>query len=226
MASAPPPGSPPRSPSKKLALSIFKKHDKDGSGALDRSEAAALIDDFCKTLNLDLALREKEMLLNEQFVAADANGDGTLCWEEYQSLAAYLDTIATALEGSVDAYGEMEPVRVEKGTGCAAALANPLSSPVRRPWVSARGPSSLLCVPVGRAGILPRGVGSCWTSAGMQTWCVAWSSNVALVRATHSMARARASARRPPSRTAALAPPAAPPPVLYCPGRPCLRSTM
>lgn len=62
--------SPPRSPSKKLALSIFKKHDKDGSGALDRTEAAALIDDFCKTLNLDLAVREKETLLNEQFVAA------------------------------------------------------------------------------------------------------------------------------------------------------------
>jgi len=122
--------SPPRSPSKKLALSIFKKHDKDGSGALDRTEAAALIDDFCKTLNLDLAVREKETLLNEQFVAADTNGDGTLCWEEYQSLAAYLDTIATALEGSVDAYGEMEPVRVEKGTGCAATRPSPTPSPL------------------------------------------------------------------------------------------------
>ena len=133
----PPPMSPPRSPSKKLALSIFKKHDKDGSGALDRTEAAALIDDFCKTLNLDLAVREKETLLNEQFVAADTNGDGTLCWEEYQSLAAYLDTIATALEGSVDAYGEMEPVRVEKGTGCAATRPSPTPSPspVRRLWL-------------------------------------------------------------------------------------------
>ena len=122
--------SPPRSPSKKLALSIFKKHDKDGSGALDRTEAAALIDDFCKTLNLDLAVREKETLLNEQFVAADTNGDGTLCWAEYQSLAAYLDTIATALEGSVDAYGEMEPTRVEKGTGCAATRPSQTPSPL------------------------------------------------------------------------------------------------
>ena len=105
---------------KELALSIFQKHDKDGSGALDRMEATALIDDFCKTLNLDLAAREKKTLLDEQFVSADANGDGTLCWEEFHALAAYLDSIACALGGSVDSGGDMESVRVEKGTGCAA----------------------------------------------------------------------------------------------------------
>ena len=126
-----------------LALSIFKKHDKDGSGALDRTEATTLIDDFCKTLNLDLAAREKETLLNEQFVAADANGDGTLCWEEFHALAAYLDTIASALGGSVDAEGDTESVRVEMGTGCAATTPSP--PPRRSPSVSARARALAYC---------------------------------------------------------------------------------
>ena len=104
-----------------LALSIFKKHDKDGSGALDRTEASALIDDFCKTLELDLSAREKDQLLNEQFVKADTDGDGTLSWEEFHALAAYLDIIASALGGSVVFSNiGVEGVRVEKGTGCAA----------------------------------------------------------------------------------------------------------
>ncbi len=126
MAEAEPPAG--HSSNMELALSIFKKHDKDGSGALDRTEASALIDDFCKTLELDLSAREKDKLLSEQFVKADANGDGTLSWEEFHALAAYLDIIASALGGSV-IFSNMdaEGVRVEKGTGCAATT--PSTSP-------------------------------------------------------------------------------------------------
>ena len=102
-----------------------------------------------------MSAREKDKLLNEQFVAADANGDGTLSWEEFHALAAYLDTIASALGGSVDAEGDMESVRVEKGTGCAACCHGALHTPLGRPLVSAqaRGPSLLLFLLVGRAGI-------------------------------------------------------------------------
>ena len=150
-----------------LALSIFKKHDKDGSGALDRTEATTLIDDFCKTLNLDLAAREKETLLNEQFVAADANGDGTLCWEEFHALAAYLDTIASALGGSVDAEGDTESVRVEMGTGCAATTPSPPPPEKTLGISSSACPSLLPCVLVGRAG-----TGGCWTRVEVRIWCV------------------------------------------------------
>lgn len=127
-----------------LAYSIFKRHDKDGNCSIDRTEAGALIDEFCQALCLDLAARERETLLNNQFNTADANGDGRLSYDEFNEFAAYLDSIASALSGSVDAGGGVDSVKVERGTGYAAG-APPLGEEPRIVFPRYH-PQLLLCV--------------------------------------------------------------------------------
>ena len=88
-----------------LAFSIFEKHDKDGSGSLDRREAEALVDDFCATLGLQLSARERDELLSRQFSDADTNSDGRLTQSEFAEFAATLDSLASSLGGATDPTG-------------------------------------------------------------------------------------------------------------------------
>ena len=100
---------------KNLAGSIFQKHDKDGSGALDKKEADDLIEDFCQTLELELSAKERQDLLTKSFNEADRNGDGVLSMPEFMSFAATLDSLASSLAGAVNPSGDTSESVVPTG---------------------------------------------------------------------------------------------------------------
>lgn len=98
-----------------LAVSIFKKHDKDGNGNLDRSELTALVKDFTEQLDLDISAFEHDQLINQQFTEADKNNDGVLSFEEFLKFADHLDQWSSSLGGSVDNSASATGTEVPRG---------------------------------------------------------------------------------------------------------------
>ena len=98
-----------------LAVSIFKKHDKDGNGNLDRAELAGLIKDFTEQLDLTLSASEYDNLVNQQFTDADKNNDGMLSFDEFGKFCAHLDQWSSSLGGALDKSASATGTQVPRG---------------------------------------------------------------------------------------------------------------
>tara|TARA_B110001452_G_scaffold229606_1_gene205554 strand:- start:1059 stop:1781 length:723 start_codon:yes stop_codon:yes gene_type:complete len=98
-----------------LAVSIFKKHDKNGNGNLEKAELVELVKDFTEQLDLTLSAAEHDNLINTQFAEADKNNDGTLSYDEFVQFADQLDQLSSSLGGSVDKSAEATGTEVPRG---------------------------------------------------------------------------------------------------------------